>query len=355
MTPRRPWSRMTFFWKTFYCLVLVITIVVGLTEIVFEPFAKVILLRVSDGFKPWHEVILWAVSIIIPSLGCGFIFSRILARKLDAMAAAADRLALGDFSPRVHTDQDSQDSFSRLSRSFNDMAASLGRLMQNERRLLADISHELRSPLARMNIALALLPLKHDPLARLELQGRLEKEVEQMGQLVGLLLQQGRDRLSGLEPDLVDLSALVREIAEDIHFQGQPHDKKSLCAIPDDARVYGNARQLRTMLMNVAANALFYTPPGGAILFQLERDERHITVRVRDYGPGVPDEQLEDIFRAFYRVDDSRTRSSGGTGLGLALAREAVLDNGGTITARNASPGLEVCIRLPATALQAES
>lgn len=348
MTPRRLWSRLNFFWKTFCCLVLVITIVVGLTEIVFEPFAKVILLRASDGFKPWHEAILWAVSTIIPSLGCGFIFSRVLTRKLDAMAAAADRLALGDFSPRIDTDQDSQDSFSRLSHSFNDMAVSLGKLMQNERRLLADISHELRSPLARMNIALALLPLKHDPVARAELYDRLEKEVEQMGQLVGLLLQQGRDRLSGLEPDPVDLSALMREIAEDIHFQGQVHDKKTLCTIPGDVQVYGNARQLRTMFMNVAANALFYTPPGEAVLFHLERDGRHVTVCVRDYGPGVPDEQLEDIFRAFYRVDDSRTRASGGTGLGLALAKEAALDNGGTITARNASPGLEVCVRLPA-------
>ena len=344
----RNWcSSLSLFWKTFVFLVFLTTLVVGLAEGILEPAAQYLLLELSGGFKPWHEAIMWGVSIIIPSLLCGFIFSRALAEKVGAMATAADKLARGNFSIRIGVREPSRDAFEHLGKSFNAMASSLENLMANERRLLTDISHELRSPLARMGIALELMPLKKDETSREQLVARLDKEVSHMSALVELLLAQGRERLFSLgrEDEIVNLSALLREVADDLAFHGQLEDKKILAAIPEGVMVAGQTALMRTMLMNVGVNALFYTPSGTSVYLYLIREAGFVCIHVRDYGPGVPEDQLDNIFRAFYRVDDSRDRTTGGAGLGLALAREAATVCGGTITARNADPGLEVRMR----------
>lgn len=346
---RNWWTSLDFFWKTFLFLVILTTFVVALVEGLLEPLAESLLLRFSGGFQPWHEVIMWGVSIIIPSLACGLIFSRALARKMDAMAFAADTIARGNFAARIVAHDSSRDAFERLGKSFNEMAASLEKLRENERRLLADISHELRSPLSRMGIALELLPLKNDPAAREQLVARLEKEVIHMGEVVGGLLAQGKDRLLALkgEEEAVNISTLLREVTEDLAFQGRHEGKNVVSTVPDDVLIHGHAAQLRAMLVNVGINALFYTPPGKDVYLYLAVRESEVCIHVRDYGPGVPEGQLKDIFRAFYRVDDSRARATGGAGLGLALAREASVLCGGTITARNANPGLEVQMTFP--------
>ena len=176
-----------------------------------------------------------------------------------------------------------------------------------------------------------------------------QKEVAFMSRLVGLLLAQGRERLShGQEMSFVALDSLLFEIADDIRFQGQVDGIDVVCEITGKQTVRGNAGQLRTMLMNVASNALFYTPPGEPVIMKLFRENDAIVISIRDFGPGVPEERLQDIFRAFYRVDDSRTRSSGGAGLGLALAKEAVESCGGSIRACNTEPGLEIRMTFPA-------
>ena len=199
MKLRNWWLSLSFFWKTFLFLVLLTSSVVALAEGILEPLAQNVLLQVSGGFQPWHEAIMWGVSIIIPSFACGFIFSRALAKKMDAMASAADKIARGNFSARIAVHDSSRDAFERLGKSFNAMAAALENLMENERRLLTDISHELRSPLARMSIALELMPLKHDTASRDQLLARLGKETAHMGELAEMLLAQGKERLQTLK------------------------------------------------------------------------------------------------------------------------------------------------------------
>lgn len=111
--------------------------------------------------------------------------------------------------------------------------------------------------------------------------------------------------------------------------------------------MWGDPVHLRTIIDNVLTNALFYSPAGGRVEVEVARDANHARITIRDAGPGVPDRHLADIFRAFFRVDASRARGSGGVGLGLALAQDAAVALGGAIAARNAYPGLEVHARLP--------
>lgn len=342
---------MSFFGKVYLIVVLLIVIVVGLAEGLLEPMGKHLLKGVAGGFKPRHEVLSWAFSILIPTLACGYVLSKMLSERLGRMAKVAKAFGRGNFEVRLPVMDNSKDDFDILARSFNEMAGAVERLLQNERRLLADISHEIRSPLTRLGMAAPLLREAKDEAERSELLNRLEKDLEQLNEIAEALLAQARDTLvnSGQMAE-VDLGRLLTDLADDFSFQGEAAAKKVRTVMTGNLRVFGKLFLLQRVFGNILSNALFHTPPGSAILVVAEEGGGEIFVRIRDFGPGVPEDQLEDIFRAFYRVDDSRTRSSGGAGLGLALAREAVLFHGGSIEARNAGPGLEVSVILPAHA-----
>ncbi|SBW00870.1 putative Histidine kinase [uncultured delta proteobacterium] len=350
MKIRSWWRQLSFFWKTFLYLLISMLALVALVEGVAEPLAEDMLLSFSGEVRRWHDVLLWVASVIIPALACSYFFANALARKINAMASAAARMSRGNFAARLEVCPGSRDVFDRLAGSFNDMAQSLESLIADERRLLTDISHELRSPLARMHIALELLPLKEDGAERERLIRRLEKDVRHMNELVEMLLAQSRERLLALnaEEEAVDLSALLQDVVTDIAFNGQPEGKTVTSVVPSGVLVMGYAPLFRTMLMNVGMNALFYTPPGRPVYVYLARGDGEVRIHIRDFGTGVAEADLENIFRIFYRADDSRTRATGGAGLGLALAREAATLCGGVLEARNANPGLEVCARFPA-------
>lgn len=350
MTFRDWWRRLNFFWKSFLFLLVLMFSTVALVEGIVEPLAEAVLLSYSGKLQRWHETLLGMGTVIFPVIVCGYVFAGVLSRRVNAMAAAAERVSRGNFAARLEVCPGSRDAFDRLAGSFNDMARSLESLIANERRLLTDISHELRSPLARMQIALELLPLKEDVAERERLIGRLEKDVRHMNELVEMLLGQGRERLLALnaEEEAVDISALLKDVVADIAFNGLPEGKTVTSVVPSGVLVMGYPPLFRTMLMNVGMNALFYTPPGKPVYVYLVRRDEEIRIHVRDFGPGVPEADLENIFRIFYRADDSRTRATGGAGLGLALAREAATLCGGTLEARNADPGLEIYASFPA-------
>jgi two-component system sensor histidine kinase CpxA len=160
---------------------------------------------------------------------------------------------------------------------------------------------------------------------------------------------QARDKLlySGVK-NAIDLGALLAELADDFSFQGEMQRILIHATIGDNLAVYGNALLLERMFGNILSNAVFYSPPDTTIELDARREADNLHINIRDFGPGVPDDQLEEIFRAFYRVDSSRARTSGGVGLGFALAREAAILFGGNIVARNARPGLLVMVTLPA-------
>lgn len=350
MSLKERFTRIPFFWKMFLFVSALLVFVVSLVEAFLEPLVEEVLLLGRTELPPWHEAALWAVSIFIPALASGYILSKMLDARLAGMARISKSLAKGNFAARLHVTNNDNDSFDILARNLNEMAEAIQNQIYNERRLLADISHELRSPLTRMTITTELLAKRENEEARHELVLRLQNEVGKMGDLVSLLLAQARDRIAtkGRE-ELLDFSELLNDLADDYDFQGTSQGKTVKAGIENGMTIHGNAIQLRGMVGNILSNALFYSPENGEVLFDAAHDGNSIVVTIRDFGPGVPPEHLKSIFHVFSRVDSSRTRSSGGVGLGLALAREAAERHGGGIDARNASPGLLITIRLPLT------
>ena len=337
------------YWRINVFVTALLIFVVGLTEIILEPLAVNMLTGLYGSFQPWHEAVLWGVSIVIPALACSYILSRMLSSKLGRMARISRALAQGNLHVRFSVSGNDKDAFDVLAQSFNKMAEAIEKQRNNERRLLADISHELRSPLARMTIAAELLPRRNGLEERADITLRLNREIERMNELVSLLLIQGRDRfLASGTYQPVDLEEILTELADDFAFQGESQNKRVETEFQGCLVTTGNPLLLRRMFGNILSNAIFYTPANNKIKITGAVADGNIMVAIRDYGPGVAEEQLEDIFRAFYRVDNSRSRASGGVGLGLALVREAAIAHNGSVEAKNAGPGLLVTVTLPA-------
>jgi len=253
-----------------------------------------------------------------------------------------------------------RDEVADLGRDFDAMAERIEDLVLAQRRLLGDISHELRSPLSRLSMALALarraVENKSDDseigtaLDRIKREtGRLNTLIEQLLQLVRL---ESGD--AGLAAAPLDLEPLVREVVADADFEARGAGRSVTMLQGDSCHSSGSADLLRSAIENVVRNAARYTAPETAVEVHLICEESHAVIRVRDRGPGVPPETLGELFRPFYRVADARDRESGGVGLGLAITQRAVRSCGGTVTAHNAqSGGLLVEIRLPLRAPQA--
>lgn len=342
-------NTMPLFWKLYGLIVLLLIFVIGFVEIIIEPVAEEMLMGISDGFQARHEVALWAVSILLPSLACGYALTRILTNRLGKIAKASKSLARGNLDIRLPVAGNKKDAFDTLSHSFNEMADMIKIQRQSERQLLVNISHELRSPLTRISIATDILDRKHEQGEIAEITRRLEKDVTQMNEMITLLLAQSKERLLAQgENSPVNIGEILRELADDFAFQGEIENKKIQADIAQTLIIYGNAPQLESMFGNILANAMFYSPQDSAIQIVANLRGDSVLVNIQDCGPGVPDEELKEIFRAFYRVDGSRARTSGGLGLGLALAREAAIQHGGNIVALNVNPGLCVTVTLPA-------
>jgi two-component system sensor histidine kinase CpxA len=169
-----------------------------------------------------------------------------------------------------------------------------------------------------------------------------------MDELISLLMGEARDKLLdfGLKKTL-DLDQILTGLADDFSFQGEKRRVRIKAAIAEGLPVYGSPPMLERLFGNILSNAISHSPPDTAVELEAKREGDDISVAIRDFGPGVPEDQLEEIFRAFYRVDGSRDRASGGFGLGLTLAREAAILSGGDVAADNARPGLRVTVTLP--------
>ncbi len=257
---------------------------------------------------------------------------------------AVERFGRGDLSARVGSNR--SDELGQLARTFDRMAERTETLLTAERRLLLDISHELRSPLARLGVAVELARSGDDPNLALN---RIQKESDRLNALVGQLLQVTRAEgdPSSLRHAPLRLDELVRQLVDDASIEAAAHGCELKYEKREPVTVAGDPELLRRAVENVIRNAIRHAPRETAVEVSLARDGGKAVVGVRDQGSGVPEEALPRLFDAFYRVEGDRDRASGGIGLGLSIARRAVELHKGSIRARNARPGLEVEMELP--------
>lgn len=278
------------------------------------------------------------------------LLARYLARSLRALRGATQQMAAGDLTVRVSPRLEGADSeILALGSDMDRMAERIDALLESQRRLLRDVSHELRSPLARLNIALELVRRRSPPDVGPALD-RIERETERLNAMIGELLTLSRlESGQGLEhPERVDLPALVEEVALDVAFEAEQLGTHVEVGELAPCALDGSRELLRRAIENVLRNAIRFTEPGTAVRVELGLAGEVAELRVRDRGPGVPAEALEEIFKPFYRVGDDRARSSGGSGIGLAITQRAVVLHGGEVKAENAEGGgLEIRIRLP--------
>ena len=288
----------------------------------------------------WLRLLL---AIIISGL-ISYAVSRYLTRPLKQLQLASRKLASGDLDTRIEVPAKGGDETDELARDFNSMAEQLQRQIQAQKRLLRDVSHELRSPLARLRVALALA--EKEPRRQGEQFQRIERETERLDELIGQLLAVPEGEIN-LE-DSLDLVGLLKELSDDANFEAQQGNKSILyrTKLPE-AVVKTRGDLLKKALENVIRNALTYTAAGTSVQIELEKNTEYFRIAVTDQGPGLPDSALERIFEPFYRVDDARQRETGGYGLGLSIASRSINQHGGSIAAENTSNGLRVVIKLP--------
>jgi two-component system sensor histidine kinase CpxA len=259
---------------------------------------------------------------------------------LDARGGKGLRVSLGF--------EDRKDELAVLARDFDAMADGLIENRAAVTRLLRDISHELRSPLARMRLAVGLARRPSaDPERQLD---RLEREIERLDDLISQLLRLAR--LNGtdspIERESFDIDELIQEVVHDANFEGAPKGCTVTIAGATGRWVIGNRELLRSAIENVLRNAVRYSPAGAQVEVAVESGESGLAVSIRDRGPGVPQADLERIFEPFFRVAESRDRDTGGEGIGLAITSQVMRAHGGSARAANrGGGGLEVRLGLP--------
>jgi two-component system sensor histidine kinase CpxA len=295
------------------------------------------------------------LAILVVSGCVCYALARHLTHRIRVIRNGARRLAAGDLSSRIapsllHGD----DEANALARDLDVMAERIEGLLGAQQRLLRDVSHELRSPLARLGVALELArEATGEDLA--EHHDRIAREAARLDHLIAEVLTLAR--LEAKAPlargaHAVDLSELVQEVVRDANFEARPKGRRVEVLLEKGVTLLGFAEVLRPAVENVVRNAVQFAPSDSEVEVRLERATHGgrdwATIRVRDRGPGVPESALEAIFQPFFRVSECRERKSGGSGVGLAITDRAVRLHGGSVRAANAAGGgLLVSIGLP--------
>lgn len=287
------------------------------------------------------------LAILVSGIVC-FAMARYLAAPLRRMRDASHRLAGGDLQARAGSHVGvRRDEIGELVRDFDAMAERIEDLVRSQTQLLSDISHELRSPLARLHIALELARVRSgNDMPELD---RIETEALRMNKLIGRLLALVRaERGVANELERVDLGAIVRQVTADAEYEAQRERKSVELRIDAAPNIQGDSRLIGSAVDNVVRNALRHTRENTVVEVALTQEGDSVAIAVHDHGPGVPASELTRIFSPFYRVERARNPQTGGVGLGLAIAKRAVAFHGGDIQAAiHSQGGLVVTITLP--------
>jgi two-component system sensor histidine kinase CpxA len=299
----------------------------------------------THGLLGWRLLILLLVSACV----C-FWLARSLTAPIRRLRQATRQFAAGDLSTRVGAQVQGKNELAGLATDFDEMAGKIEALVGGQKRLLRDISHELRSPLARLGVALELARLDSNPQARQKALGRIELEAQRMNEMIGQLLSLTRLESAANELPRVefDLCGLLQRLVQDAAFEAGNRNCQVVFTGPESAVICGCEELLARAVENVIRNGISYTAEGTQVRVDLSRQPGTLLIRIADLGPGVPAEALAKLFEPFYRVADARDRQSGGSGIGLTIAEQAVRLHGGSIRASNsAEGGLLVEISLP--------
>lgn len=313
-----------------------------------------ILLNMRDPHPDWRNAVLENITTallcaLFASILISFFLARSIANPIRQLRQVSNDIAQGKLSTRLPEKVlQRNDDIGLLARDFEHMTRALENSLSSQRRLLHDISHELRSPVARLQIALALAR-KKETAQQIKDFARIEYECEEINQIITTMLNLP---LYELEPHIarqeqVDIKLLLTDLCQDMRFEF-PSGNLALTVTSEECIVQGNSLLLRSALSNVIKNALHHNPVNMPVAVQLDCSATQLLITIRDHGAGLPESELELIFKPFYRSSFARDRQSGGHGLGLTLAKRAVDIHTGNIQAHNAvGGGLLININLP--------
>lgn len=296
------------------------------------------------------------IALLVSGLVCLWLTQHLI-RPVSQLRHATQKLSAGDLDVRISPQLGRRsDELGMLAADFDRMAEQLQSLISSQQDLIRDVSHELRSPLARLQVALELARQRSDGSIDSELD-RIEKETERLNELIGQMLALERMKarhIGQLELAQIDLRALLESIAEDVSYEAQNKQCEIKLTLAQDAGINGDETLLHSALQNVIQNAVKYTANHSSIEITLRKNNMEYIVSVRDHGEGVPQNRLADLFKPFVRISSARDRQSGGYGLGLAIAERAIRLHRGNISATNAvGGGLQIDITLPVSAIPA--
>ncbi len=303
----------------------------------------------APGMLPKQQPLLPTLIIFVGSLFFSAALAWYITRPIRFLREATNRFAEGKLDTRVMPSIGKRkDEITDLAKDFDHMAEQVQLLVTAQKRLLNDVSHELRSPLARIQVAVEIG--RQQPQKINEFMQRVEKESQRLDELVGELLTLSRLETGVVnnrnENDYFDINGLVESIVNDARFEAESQSKQVVYNNDKEMLVYGNMELLRRAIENVVRNAMFYTPVNSSVEIGLVHIDKQIEITVCDKGKGVSEEKLNQLFMPFVRINDNRQNVKiPGYGLGLAIARRAVEIHKGQITAYNRKDG-GLCIKI---------
>lgn len=292
-------------------------------------------------YKPWAAAVL---AVIALSVFCWLPFIRSLTHSISQLTRATSRIAAGHFEVAITVNR--RDELGRLSDSIRQMASRLSEFVNGQRRFLGDIAHELCSPISRVQVAIAILEQRVADKDAAYVND-VREEVDHMSGLVNELLSFSKAEIgASVELSPVNVADTVTRVLE----REQPGVVQIQTDIDGDLAVVAEPEYLFRSIANVVRNAIRYAGRFGPVTISARNGDDQVTITISDSGPGVPEAELEHLFKPFYRPDQARQKNTGGAGLGLAIVKACIEACGGSVRCRNLSPnGLAVEIRLPAT------
>jgi len=245
---------------------------------------------------------------------------------------------------QIRLPSNTRDPIRHLSGAFNQMASQVELLVEAHKRLCIDVSHELRSPLTRLKLAIGLA--RSGTPRALE---QIELESTRLGDLVDQLLDVARAEIdpTTLRKETIDVESFLFDLADECRMEAREHGCELELRFESPGAVVGDAELLRRAVENPLRNAIRHNLARQPVEITCNGNAEFAVISIRDRGPGVPDSALQEIFKPFYRVESDRDRDTGGSGLGLAIAERAIVLHRGSIVAENVAPGLRIEIRLP--------